>query len=76
MSDAPASSPSDHPIVRARYVVLALLVAICAWMIPGIGLLRHDDDVLAVLTSAGSREPRRVRAQIAAGTARWRGRPM
>ncbi|MCA9710055.1 MAG: MMPL family transporter, partial [Myxococcales bacterium] len=49
MSDAPASSPSDHPIVRARYVVLVLLVAICAWMIPGIGLLRHDDDVLAFL---------------------------
>lgn len=49
MSAAPASSAPEPLVVRARWVVLALLVALCAWLVPGIGSLRHDDDVLAFL---------------------------
>ncbi len=49
MSDAPASIASDHPIVRARFVVLAVLVGLCIWLVPGVSLLQHDDDVLAFL---------------------------
>jgi len=30
-------------------VVLVLLLAVCAWLIPGVGKLQHDDDVLAFL---------------------------
>ena len=39
----------DHPIVRARWAVLALLVAVCAFVLPGNRELREDDDVLAFL---------------------------
>lgn len=60
MAESPSESPSVdrsepspahgvHPILKARWVVLALLVALCAWLIPGVASLRHDDDVLAFL---------------------------
>lgn len=38
-----------HAVVRARWVVLAVFVALCAWLLPGVGKLQHDDDVLAFL---------------------------
>lgn len=38
-----------HPIVAGRWVVLVLFVALCGWLVPGIGHLQHDDDVLAFL---------------------------
>lgn len=38
-----------HPVVRARWLVLALFAALCAWWGPGIGHVEHDDDVLAFL---------------------------
>ncbi len=43
-----AASP-DHIVVRLRWIVLALLVAVSAWLIPGVQQLQHDDDVLAFL---------------------------
>ncbi|MCX4242900.1 MMPL family transporter [Paraliomyxa miuraensis] len=49
MSPKADSSAPEPSIVRARWVVLALLVALCAWLVPGISALRHDDDVLAFL---------------------------
>jgi predicted RND superfamily exporter protein len=49
MSSTPASPVSDHLVVRARWVVLAAFIALCAWIVPGIAQLRHDDDVLAFL---------------------------
>jgi uncharacterized protein len=49
MSPSPAAPAPDHFVVRARWVVLALFVALCAWIVPGIAQLRHDDDVLAFL---------------------------
>src|ERR1043165_2714844 len=49
MSSSPASPAPDHLVVRARWVVLALFVGLCAWIVPGIAQLRHDDDVLAFL---------------------------
>jgi predicted RND superfamily exporter protein len=39
----------DHPIVRARWAVLGLLAAVCAFVLPGNRELREDDDVLAFL---------------------------
>lgn len=39
----------DHPVVRARWVILVLFAALCVWLIPGVAHLRHDDDVLAFL---------------------------
>jgi predicted RND superfamily exporter protein len=39
----------DHPIVRARWAILALFVALCAWLIPGLANIQNDDDVLAFL---------------------------
>ncbi len=42
-------SASLHPFVRGRWIVLAVFVALCAWLVPGVGSLRHDDDVLAFL---------------------------
>ena len=36
-------------MIRGRWVVLALFVALCAWLVPGALQLRHDDDVLAFL---------------------------
>jgi predicted RND superfamily exporter protein len=44
-----ASPASLHPIVRARWAILAVFVALCAWLVPGVSSLRHDDDVLAFL---------------------------
>jgi uncharacterized protein len=52
MSPSSASPVPDHVLVRARWVVLALFVGLCAWIVPGIGQLRHDDDVLAFLPPA------------------------
>ena len=55
MPDAapPPSAPRDdaplHPIVRARWPILAVFVALCAWLLPGVNMLKHDDDVLAFL---------------------------
>jgi uncharacterized protein len=49
MSSSSASPAPDHLVVRARWVVLALFVGLCAWIVPGIAQLRHDDDVLAFL---------------------------
>lgn len=40
---------ADHLIVRARWIILALLVALCAWILPGVGSVREDNDVLAFL---------------------------
>jgi predicted RND superfamily exporter protein len=39
----------DHPVVRARWVILVVFAALCSWLIPGVAHLRHDDDVLAFL---------------------------
>lgn len=49
MSGSPASPAPVHFVVRARWVVLAVFVALCAWIVPGVTHLRHDDDVLAFL---------------------------
>jgi predicted RND superfamily exporter protein len=38
-----------HWVVRARYVILAVFVGLCAWLVPGVQALQHDDDVLAFL---------------------------
>lgn len=48
---AESSPPSSglHPIVRARWAVVAVFVALCAWLVPGVSSLQHDDDVLAFL---------------------------
>jgi predicted RND superfamily exporter protein len=43
------ASRSDHFVVRMRWVVLALLVALCAYILPGVASTREDDDVLAFL---------------------------
>ena len=40
---------SRHPIVRARWVILAAFLALCAWLIPGVTQIQNDDDVLAFL---------------------------
>jgi predicted RND superfamily exporter protein len=40
---------SDHFVVRARWIILALLVALCAWILPGAAHIQEDDDVLAFL---------------------------
>lgn len=40
---------ADHFIVRARFLILALFVGVCAWLIPGVTQLQNDDDVLAFL---------------------------
>jgi predicted RND superfamily exporter protein len=46
----PAASPTPlHPIVKARWWILALFVALCAWLIPGVTKIQNDDDVLAFL---------------------------
>ena len=39
----------DHFVVRARWAILAALVALCAWILPGALHVREDDDVLAFL---------------------------
>ena len=44
-----AGRMSEHFVVRARWIILALLVALCAWILPGAANIREDDDVLAFL---------------------------
>jgi uncharacterized protein len=39
----------DHPIVRARWSILLVFAALCAWLIPGLTNIQNDDDVLAFL---------------------------
>ena len=39
----------DHFVVRARWAILAALVAVCAWILPGLATVQEDDDVLAFL---------------------------
>jgi predicted RND superfamily exporter protein len=39
----------DHPIVRARWVVLALAAVVAASLLPGLRDIREDNDVLAFL---------------------------
>jgi predicted RND superfamily exporter protein len=39
----------DHPIVRARWAVLAVFLGVCAWLLPGVTSIENDDDVLAFL---------------------------
>ncbi len=39
----------EHFVVRARWAILAALVALCAWILPGVGHVQEDDDVLAFL---------------------------
>lgn len=39
----------EHFVVRARWAILALLVAVCAWILPGALHVREDNDVLAFL---------------------------
>ncbi|HEY0134941.1 MAG TPA: MMPL family transporter [Nannocystis sp.] len=39
----------DHFVVRARWYILAVLVALCAWILPGVRDVVEDDDVLAFL---------------------------
>lgn len=55
---SPASAPESaarggdddlHPIVRARWWILAVFLALCAWLIPGVTQIENDDDVLAFL---------------------------
>lgn len=40
---------ADHLFVRARWAILAMFVALCAWLIPGVTSIQNDDDVLAFL---------------------------
>lgn len=47
--DQPTHAPGLHPIVRARVPILLVFFALCAWLLPGVGRLRHDDDVIAFL---------------------------
>ena len=42
-------SKSLHPIVRARLPILAIFAVLCAWLLPGVRHLVHDNDVLAFL---------------------------
>ena len=39
----------DHPIVRARWVILLVFAAVCGWLLPGLADIKNDDDVLAFL---------------------------
>ena len=39
----------DHFVVRARWGILVALVVLCAWVLPGVGDVKEDDDVLAFL---------------------------
>jgi predicted RND superfamily exporter protein len=47
--DANSAKQGDHPIVRARWVILAAFVLVCGWLIPGVFTVENDDDVLAFL---------------------------
>ena len=42
-------SKNLHPIVRARLPILAIFAVLCAWLLPGVRHLVHDNDVLAFL---------------------------
>lgn len=46
---SPTSPANLHPIVRARWLILAVFVVVCAWLIPGVREIENDDDVLAFL---------------------------
>ncbi|HET6583058.1 MAG TPA: hypothetical protein VFG69_06420, partial [Nannocystaceae bacterium] len=46
---ATADSRPPHLVVRLRWVVVLAFAALCAWWIPGVTTLQHDDDVLAFL---------------------------
>ncbi len=39
----------DHLVVRARWAILAALIGLCAWILPGLKSVQEDDDVLAFL---------------------------
>lgn len=39
----------DHLVVRARWAILAALIGVCAWILPGLKSVQEDDDVLAFL---------------------------
>jgi predicted RND superfamily exporter protein len=39
----------DHFVVRARWAILAALIGLCAWILPGLNSVQEDDDVLAFL---------------------------
>ncbi len=39
----------DHFVVRARWAILAALIGLCAWILPGLKSVQEDDDVLAFL---------------------------
>jgi predicted RND superfamily exporter protein len=43
------STDRIHPVVRARWAILLVFVALCAWLIPGVRNIQNDDDVLAFL---------------------------
>ncbi len=43
------STDRIHPVVRARWAILLVFVALCAWLIPGVRSIQNDDDVLAFL---------------------------
>ncbi|MCA9685305.1 MAG: MMPL family transporter, partial [Myxococcales bacterium] len=42
-------APEPHAIVKARWAILAVFLALCAWLIPGVTQIQNDDDVLAFL---------------------------
>ena len=44
---APAEDRSPHVVVRMRWLVVLAFALLCAWWIPGVSTLRHDDDVLS-----------------------------
>jgi len=44
-----SNSTPDHPIIRARWAILLVFAALCAWLIPGLAQIHDDDDVLAFL---------------------------
>jgi len=49
LPDPSTAAAGLHPIVRARLPILVVFALLCAWLLPGAGRLRHDDDVLAFL---------------------------
>ncbi len=40
---------AEHLVVRLRWLILALVVGMSAWLIPGVSDIREDNDVLAFL---------------------------
>ncbi|MBC8067688.1 MAG: MMPL family transporter, partial [Deltaproteobacteria bacterium] len=57
MPDAAPPTPGEpadarvrpSAVVRARWPILLVFIALCAWLVPGVRELQHDDDVLAFL---------------------------